>query len=58
MPVSSTGRRAVLRAGCLGLVVAALGTGRAGAQGGTDPAGSVEAFSNALLKSMRAGSSM
>jgi phospholipid transport system substrate-binding protein len=58
MPVSSTGRRAVLRAGWAGLVTAALAAGGARAQGGGNPAGSVEAFSDALLKSMRAGSNM
>jgi phospholipid transport system substrate-binding protein len=58
MPVSSTGRRAVLRAGWLGLATAVLAAGRAGAQNGADPAGGVEAFSNALLGSMRAGPGM
>jgi phospholipid transport system substrate-binding protein len=58
MPVSSTGRRAVLRAGWLGLAAAVLVTGRSRAQDGADPAGGVEAFSNALLGSMRAGPGM
>jgi phospholipid transport system substrate-binding protein len=60
MPVSSTGRRAVLRAGWLGLATAGL-AGRASfapalAQDGGDPAGGVQAFSDALLNAMRAGS--
>ncbi len=58
MPVSSTGRRAVLRAGWLGLVTAALAAGRSRAQNGDDAAASVEAFSDALLRSMRAGRGM
>ncbi|HST74667.1 MAG TPA: ABC transporter substrate-binding protein [Acetobacteraceae bacterium] len=58
MPVSSTGRRAILRAGCLGLVTAVLAKGRSFAQDGGDPAGRVEAFSHALLAAMRGGRGM